>query len=524
MSGLQKPVINAIRSVAFLLDELEDTQINETVKEAFDSQTNEFTIDMKTLIDDVKEKIDAHLKSTEDRLAQAIATVQAQAPPHSNANRTAQPTNSYASVLINPPAYANPRVAAKEGIRARQFAIDGFKNTEFSHLDPAQLKAVLNRFLTGLGLTTGKLRSVTSSRGGNTIIEADNDEAARWLSRPENQRKLRDKIGPNIQFIGRTYNVLAFNVPIVINPGDENHRAEICESNDMEANTISAAKWAKAEDKRSPNQRTAHLYLTFDSADAANRAITNGLTICNRRCHVEKTKREPTRCLKCQGWNHFAKDCVEGNDKCGNCAGAHRTSVCLSKDRSCVSCRTNDHASWSRSCPVFVKKMDEFNSRNPDNLLQFFPTADPWTWSSAIKTQPTPASAPTNSKQMPATSQNKMSSVQQGKRPQQDRRRFDTYIPTDTYIPNYSNTNTSTLADQPTDTWDDAPLAGPSNSQRNSSSSSSTRPGPPPTSQPTTVHAASANAVSNNPTNSNPSPNSNPNSDRPSNPPPTNHA
>ena len=66
MSGLQKPVINAIRLVAFLLDELEDMQINETVKEAFDSQTNEFTTDMKTLIDDVKEKIDVHLKSTED--------------------------------------------------------------------------------------------------------------------------------------------------------------------------------------------------------------------------------------------------------------------------------------------------------------------------------------------------------------------------------------------------------------------------------------------------------------------------
>ena len=111
-----------------------------------------------------------------------------------------------------------------------------------------------------------------------------------WLSRPKNQRRLRDKIGPNVQFIGRTYNVMAFNVPNVINPGDKNHRAEICESNDMEANTISAAKWAKVEDKRSPNQRTAHLYLTFDSADAANRAITNGLTICNRRCHVEKTK------------------------------------------------------------------------------------------------------------------------------------------------------------------------------------------------------------------------------------------
>ena len=73
---------------------------------------------MKTLIDDVKEKIDAHLKSTEDRLAQAIATAQTQAAPPSNASQTTQHASSYASVLINPPAYANPRIAAREGIRA----------------------------------------------------------------------------------------------------------------------------------------------------------------------------------------------------------------------------------------------------------------------------------------------------------------------------------------------------------------------------------------------------------------------
>ena len=82
----------------------------------------------------------------------------------------------------------------------------------------------------------------------------------------------------------------------------------------MDSTTITSARWAKAPDRRAPNQRTAHLLLSLNSVDAANRAITNGLSICNKRCHVERAKREPTRCLKCQGWNHFAKECTAEND------------------------------------------------------------------------------------------------------------------------------------------------------------------------------------------------------------------
>ena len=104
-----------------------------------------------------------------------------------------QPTITYASVLINPPAHANPRVAAREGIKARQFAFEGIKNSKFSHLDSTQLKAELNKILIDLGLNTGKIRSVTSARNGSTIVEADNDEAASWFSRPTNQRRLCDK-------------------------------------------------------------------------------------------------------------------------------------------------------------------------------------------------------------------------------------------------------------------------------------------------------------------------------------------
>ena len=62
LAGLQKPAINAIQSVAFLLDELEDSKINKSVKKALNSQMNKFASDMRRLIEDAKEQIDNHLK------------------------------------------------------------------------------------------------------------------------------------------------------------------------------------------------------------------------------------------------------------------------------------------------------------------------------------------------------------------------------------------------------------------------------------------------------------------------------
>jgi hypothetical protein len=190
--------------------------------------------------------------------------------------------------LINPPAHANPRIAARECIKARQFAIEGLKNSKFSHLDNLQLKTEFNKIFSELGFPTGSLRSVTSSRVGSTIIEAVDDETARWLATAENQSRICEEIGSNVQFRSRTFNVLALNVPM--DPDDDGHRLEICETNNIDQTVITAAKWAKAINKRLPTQRTAHLHLAFSNADAANRAITNGLYICNRRCHVEKAR------------------------------------------------------------------------------------------------------------------------------------------------------------------------------------------------------------------------------------------
>lgn len=428
LAGVSKTVTNAIRSVALLLEELEDTQINGIVKEAFDSQMTEFTMDMRTLIEDAKEKIDEHLKETEGRLNKMIDNVAAQP-------RQAQPL-TYASILNTAPPHANPRVAAKEGIKARQLLLEGIMTTKFSHTDAYQLKTELNNILGTLGLTNGKIRSINKLRNGGVLVEMDSDNATTWMTDQENRNKFCVKIGPGVTFRSRVHSLIAFNVPLGINPEDKNHQDEVCEVNSLDPGVITTMRWAKPVQRRTPDQRTAHLLLTFNNPDAANRAITNGLFICNRRCHIERVKREPTRCLKCQGWNHFAKDCIEEDEKCGNCTKNHRTNDCPTpQERSCVSCKSDDHASWSRECPTFIRKLNEFNDRNPENTLQYIPTADPWTWTASTK--------PTALAQPPPTQVNRPygDKTQHGRNNQAPTRRVDSYVPKyDSYVPNYDRT------------------------------------------------------------------------------------
>ena len=53
---------------AFLLEEFEKHALNETVRDTFDSQITEFSLDMKQLIEDINSKIDTHLKEAMDQL------------------------------------------------------------------------------------------------------------------------------------------------------------------------------------------------------------------------------------------------------------------------------------------------------------------------------------------------------------------------------------------------------------------------------------------------------------------------
>jgi hypothetical protein len=447
MAGVSKPVGNAIRSVAFLLGEMEETQINGILKEAFNTQITELTSDMASLIEDAKERLNEHFLDTEGRLAQLIDKAASQ-------NRQ-NPPATYASATVNPPPHANPRVAAKKGIKARQFLVEGIADTKFSHTDMFQLKTEINKFLTELGLQSGKIRSINKLRSGGALLEMDSDAATTWLADQENRNKLCRKIGPGVTFRTRVHNLIAFNVPLEISPDDKNHRLEVSEANGLDLGSLTEMRWIKPIHRRSKNQRTAHLILTFTNADAANRAITNGLYICKRRCQIERVKREPTRCLKCQGWNHFVRECLEKNDTCGSCAMNHRTSDCPTPlTKFCVSCKADDHASWSRDCPTFNKKLNDLNDRNPENALQYIPTADPWTWTASVKPAPilTPASRPANGRDR----------SQPPKKTAAPPRRVNSYVPNyDSYVPSYASDSVGNQATTQNRDWsqdDSAPV------------------------------------------------------------------
>jgi hypothetical protein len=385
MAGVPKQSVNAIRAAAFLLEEIEELAINETIRSAFDNHVTEFTTDMKLLVEDVNTKITDHLKTAMGQLekaaekgyrATAVSTPPAQAS-----------TNTYAAALVNPLLNVNPKLAAKEGIKARQFLLTGIKESPFGQYDTQRLKAEFNRIARELGLkdSEGKVRSVVCQRDGNTLFEVDSDAAATWFTNISNRIEFSSAIGLEVTFRSRLYNVLAFNAPLNLDPEDQSHREEINEANGLEEGTIVSLRWAKPIDRRSAHQRSAHLVLSFTDADYANRAISGGILICNKKCHVERIKKEPLRCLKCQGWNHIARECAEMFSTCSNCAGKHKTADCTQPNRKrCVSCKSEDHASWSRECPTFLRKAEGFNERNPDNLLPFFPTSDPWTWATNV--------------------------------------------------------------------------------------------------------------------------------------------
>jgi hypothetical protein len=386
LAGVPKQAVNAIRAAAFLLEEIEELAINETVRDAFDSQITEFTSDMRLLVDDVNTKIDSHLQMALEQIAKASekATTRSQASNERSQDRNSAPLPlaTYASALVNPPPYADPKMAAKEGIKARQVLLTGIKDSALGQHDTQQLKAEFNKVLRGLDQKGGKIKSVVIQRDGNTLVEVDSDSLAVWFADKVNRAEFCSMLGDEVSFKTRLFRVIAYNAPLNLDTSDASHRDEIHEANGLEEETIKEFRWAKPLDRRSPNQRSAHLILSYTDPDSANRAISNGITVCNKRCHVEKVKKEPIRCLRCQGWNHMARECPEPYSTCGNCGEKHKTAECTHPKRTrCVTCKTNDHASWSRECPSLLRRIGDYNERNPENLLPFFLTSDPWTWS-----------------------------------------------------------------------------------------------------------------------------------------------
>ena len=59
-TGIGNHTANSVWAAAYLVEAMEENSISEVVREAVLNQVNELAQDMKSLIDDAKEKINAH--------------------------------------------------------------------------------------------------------------------------------------------------------------------------------------------------------------------------------------------------------------------------------------------------------------------------------------------------------------------------------------------------------------------------------------------------------------------------------
>ena len=225
--------------------------------------------------------------------------------------------------------------------------------------------------------------TVKRLRHGGLLYELNTKEAATWLQQPENMRPFTTKFGHNASITAKNYACLLRNTPVYLRPDNPRDLRDLESVNGWNVNELVAAHWIKPIDKRRQGQQHAHLIIKFSTPQRANEAIMQGIAVHGRHLPVEKLRKEARRCLRCQRLEpgHLARDCDWDIDICGTCGQDHPTRECNTGRLRCMNCKSEGHASWSRTCPAFIEATRKIQNANKLERYRFFPLIDdPSTW------------------------------------------------------------------------------------------------------------------------------------------------
>ena len=274
------------------------------------------------------------------------------------------------------------RVRGREGIKQRQVLVDAVNMGEhiLADLNNTGLVSKANEIIKGVGAVG--VRIVVSAKwltNGGILFELNMEEAARWLNEAGNRIQFTGALAPDMRMKTRLFLLVLQFIPLHFGPERENELHNVEEINGLPCGAIDKARWIKPKQHRAASQTCGHVIITLTTPEAANKVLTDGLIVCQKRVYAEKCKKEPTHCLKCQGWDHMSYTFLQGHDTCGTCGERHRMTICDQPRRHCVSCRSDSHAIWDRSCPTFQCKCTELDARLLENLMPYFPTEETWT-------------------------------------------------------------------------------------------------------------------------------------------------
>jgi hypothetical protein len=364
-------------------------------KKAVEEETNGQKLMDKTLeLGDKLTKSVEHLGKSAERLEAAAAELNGKLATVSNTSSQLESTaNSYKDALLKVPAQVthvsegqrdvDPAVGMRADRKARQVLID-FPNDQMTSLSQMAIIEKIKDAIKEVNFPPPPenftIEDVTKLRNNGIVVLFNSKEMADWLQDPENEILVISALDPGASIRPRQHVILVPKIPLTLDPNNDAHIREIEEVNRLKEKSISKIRWIKPERRRKPDQRLAHAFFSFNSAEAANICIRDGILVCGMKTYPSKMKQEPTQCLKCRKWGHFANQCSETKDICGTCGGDHWTNACSeSHKRYCAPCGTNSHASWDRQCPIFLRRCAEFDESHPENALKYFPTEEPWT-------------------------------------------------------------------------------------------------------------------------------------------------
>lgn len=296
------------------------------------------------------------------------------------------PPNPSRPIATSAPQPASADAAiARSAIRARQILLDPIPGNLFlpENISHEATSSKINTAITSALAPNnhqGHIKALIQLRNGGLIVELDSELTLTRLQEHNTRKRFLQALDNSVIFKDRTYTLVLQYVPVNVLINRTGLLRLMEGKNQLADNSLASMRWIKPPHKRPPGQTMAFALLQVNDPETANKLIKEGLYIDRNLIRVKKDKREPIRCAKCQRFSHIARNCNANKDTCGTCADTHRTDDCNAyKTVRCVSCRSNDHASWSRDCPEFGKRSDDLSLKYPENSLPYFPTSETWT-------------------------------------------------------------------------------------------------------------------------------------------------
>ena len=296
-----------------------------------------------------------------------------------------------------PSNYEQAALVAKGNLLDRQVVVRKAHDAESDQLASLTERELVQKVTIALELmgiaasnrpTGMKFIGVRRTQSGTVIYTLDATASADYLCQDDVMRAFMDHFRGTSALHARAYQVVVEHVPVTfdVTSTDALRRAE--EASGLPCGAIYEARWIKPTHLRGLGQKVAFIIMGFSSRETANHAMNYGVVLEGKHCRTRKLLPELKRCVKCQGYGHFARECTSTRDVCAQCAGKHRTTdqdcpVEKGQTTKCANCNTTGHGAADRSCDEYKRRLAQMRARDPDSRFRLFPTDDPDTWGRA---------------------------------------------------------------------------------------------------------------------------------------------